>query len=482
MKAHTVVVLLLAAALAATGCSSPECTSSTDCGAGLACENEKCVEPVAEGCSPVCSGEMPICDQATRACVTCTATEGCASGLVCDVSAAGGRCVACLDSTQCSGATPVCDPATQSCIGCLANADCAGQTPVCDPATRTCVGCLDSSDCQPPTELCIEATHTCVPCASAGGCIPTIQVLSARSLSSTEVEVTFDQLVDSTSVAADGSQFSFSAGLTASAASATGSLVRVTTSAQTPGATYTVTVAATVRGGNGSPVSAPGNSAQFTAPLPSARLVINEINPNIPESHDLIELLVTEAGTTKQLAVMEEGKTDAPLTFATFPDVAVQVGDIVVLHLNPTGDEPHASERESKNESTAPGAFPNAWDFVGGSAGVTFSHRVIKVVAPDGTVQDAVAFAKTTLTDTPPGGFVQAVANAQGDGQWLPADCSGEACTYESSPSVLDVSADWSAVGNTRSSSMSRVPGQDTNSAADWVLKESGATFGSPND
>ncbi|MFW5878243.1 MAG: hypothetical protein ACOCVR_00355, partial [Myxococcota bacterium] len=209
-----------------------------------------------------------------------------------------------------------------------------------------------------------------------------------------------------------------------------------------------------------------------------ARLLITEVGPNIPQSHDLVELLVVSSGTTKQLTVVEDASS--PRTLATFPDVAVEAGDIIVLHLNPEGDSPSSSERESKNESTAPGAFPDAWDFIGGSAGLTFSHRVLMVKTPEGEVQDAVAFVKSDIA-TPPGGFPDAVQAVQALGEWSPADCGGEACTYDSAISVLDICVDWKDAGNTRDSSMSRLAGADTDSKDDWVFNETGATFGAPN-
>lgn len=310
-----------------------------------------------------------------------------------------------------------------------------------------------------------------------------LEVTRADSESTTSVVVVFSRALDTGTVLPDGSQFSFTNGLAASAASASGSQVRVTTSAQTPGASYVVTVATTVLDAGGGALSATANQAGFITGQGQARLVINEINPNIPNSRDLIEFLVVEAGTTKQIQVVEEGKLNDPLTFTTFPDVPVQKDDLIVLHLNPVGaDDPKSSERTSKAESTAKEAYADAWDFVGGSAAVTWSHRVLKVVAADGTVQDVVSFAKAGLAPPLPGGFEFAVQFAQGNGQWLPADCGGATCAYDTTPSVVDVSVDWSQVGNTKDSSLSRkASGTDTNAKDDWALKATGATFGSPN-
>ncbi|MGI5862002.1 MAG: hypothetical protein ACOX6T_08065, partial [Myxococcales bacterium] len=139
------------------------------------------------------------------------------------------------------------------------------------------------------------------------------------------------------------------------------------------------------------------------------------------------------------------------------------------------------SERQSKSESTAPLAFPNAWDFIGGSQGLTFSHRVLMVKTHAGEVQDAVVFVKSDLSGTAPAGFPAAVAAMQSAGHWSPADCGGVECSYTSTPSVLDIAVEWKDVVNQRSSSLSRINGQDTNSKDDWVLNLTGSSFGAAN-
>ena len=165
----------------------------------------------------------------------------------------------------------------------------------------------------------------------------------------------------------------------------------------------------------------------------------------------------------------------------TFPDVVMAAGDLIVLHLNPGADSPSSSERQSKTESTAAGAFPGAWDFIGGSAGVSFSHRILMVKTPAGDIQDAVVFVKSDLEGTAPAGFPIAVEGLQSLGEWTPADCGGAPCTYDSVPSVFDIAVDWKDAGNTRDSSFSRIPGQDANNKADWVFNATGATFGAAN-
>jgi cysteine-rich repeat protein len=94
---------------------------------------------------------------------------------------------------------------------------------------------------------------------------PAPEVLSATATGDSTVVITINRAVDPASVLANGSQFTFNAGLTASAATATGNLITVTTSAQTPAANYTVTVAQTVTDIFGVGMAGqPDNQADFT--------------------------------------------------------------------------------------------------------------------------------------------------------------------------------------------------------------------------
>ena len=92
---------------------------------------------------------------------------------------------------------------------------------------------------------------------------PAPKLLSAAATSPTSVTLTFDRLIDPPSVQPGGSQFTFDNGLTASAASVAGKTVTVTTSAQTPVASYTVIVASTVTDTMGTGVGSPTDTATF---------------------------------------------------------------------------------------------------------------------------------------------------------------------------------------------------------------------------
>lgn len=200
--------------------------------------------------------------------------------------------------------------------------------------------------------------------------------------------------------------------------------------------------------------------------VPTAVLRISEINPNISSSRDLIELVVLQAGTTSGLKLTQDRTT----LLATLPDVEVQVGDVIVVHLTPidtNGDAP-ASESSSKSQyptATYAANYDNAWDFLGAAANITFSSRVIRVETSAGVTQDGVA---GTTGTSPPASFAAALQAIQSEGHWLPVDCGGVACT---STTGMAIAATWSGTSSTRTgNSMRRVSGTDTNMKDDWAV------------
>ncbi len=212
--------------------------------------------------------------------------------------------------------------------------------------------------------------------------------------------------------------------------------------------------------------------AAFPGCIGVAGMVINEINPNIGVSRDLIELLVTSAGSTNGVAIVQDGS--ALETLATMPDVTVAAGDFIVVHLNPAGAPGAAPGSETLSKTQYPSAvfsanYDNAWDFHGGTAGLTFSHRVLRVEAPGGSlVLDAVPFVLSN-NPTPPAAFPGDLQTLQAAGRWLPANCGGSPCTYTSIPTAVQISVDYLGCGTTPTgNSVARRPGQTTMQNADW--------------
>jgi endonuclease G len=92
------------------------------------------------------------------------------------------------------------------------------------------------------------------------GC-PAPVIVNATATSATTLVLSFSRNLLPSSVAADGTQFAFDQGLTASAAVVNGRTVTLTTATQALATTYTATIAASVTDLQGSPVAAPSTAS-----------------------------------------------------------------------------------------------------------------------------------------------------------------------------------------------------------------------------
>ncbi|WNG61160.1 hypothetical protein F0U59_45450 [Archangium gephyra] len=213
-------------------------------------------------------------------------------------------------------------------------------------------------------------------------------------------------------------------------------------------------------------------------------LRINEIAPGITgatsslNGKDLVELLVVSGGTVDKFTLMQGATT----TLATFPNVIVATGDIIVVHLRPAIDpvDAPASETTSKSEypaSTHSANYDSAWDFLGNTNEIGYSQRVIRVRDATGATQDGAAFFRTG--GTPPADFYPQLQSLQAEGQWLPANCGGALCDGSSSPTGGDVSVNWAGLPNTKVTTIRRISATDTNTKGDWAVGLS--SFGLPN-
>jgi hypothetical protein len=303
---------------------------------------------------------------------------------------------------------------------------------------------------------------------------PAPTVVGAIPTSLTELVVTFSRNLDPATV--DATDFMFDNGLMATGVMVNGDTVTVTTNAEVPGTAYTLTVM-NLNDVLGAPIGMP-NTAMFNSYVPVAQMVFNEMNPNIGGGRDLIELLVTAPGTTNGITVHQKGSADEVL--AAFPDVLVQAGDIIVVHLSPI-DMVELSETMAKNELSTAGYYATAWDFVGVLAKpLSFSNRVLELDGPGGIHLDAVPFVLSN-SGNPPAAFPTALQALQAEGNWLPADCGGMLCTYASTPTAVAISADYLGCGTTATANtISRKPGMITKMKSDW--NTAGAhSWGLPN-
>jgi hypothetical protein len=188
------------------------------------------------------------------------------------------------------------------------------------------------------------------------------------------------------------------------------------------------------------PVPAPD-----AAPPPPATVILNELSPDFPSQHDLVELLVRTSGTTKGIR-LERDYPHAPSLLATLPDVVVAKGDVIVVHLSPAGTSA-AAETLAVDEKKTADNFDGAWDFLGEANDLPYSNVVVAIRGADGTVQSAVPFFRSDLTDpdVQPRAFP---ADLQGiiDGGLWSETCAPAPCAYSSNLAAVTVG--WAGVGS----------------------------------
>ena len=248
---------------------------------------------------------------------------------------------------------------------------------------------------------------------------PAPTVMSAVATSITTVAIEFSRPIDPGSVLGNGTQFSFDNGLMASAASASGSTVTVTTSAQLAGTTYTVTVASSVTDTLGGAVGIP-NTASFGGFQLAALLRINELNANVANGCDQIELRVVSGGSMQGIQVGERN-----VVIHTFPPFQVQSNDRVVIHFDSADTlncNPGSATGETTSTTQQPSAifgrnYDAAFDWHIADTGLTNTDNVITLYAPAGGIMDAV------LLSDDPTGIAAADSETQagvvaGFGQW----------------------------------------------------------------
>lgn len=306
---------------------------------------------------------------------------------------------------------------------------------------------------------------------------PAPRVLAAFAIGPGAVRVQFDRRIDPASVAADASQFLFTGGLVGTAAVASGRHVDVMTSPQAVSTSYGVDVAGTVRDLAGKGVAPGFATAGFGGYPGAAGLLLNELNPNIDANRDLVELRATSAGSIAGIELVQDpGPGGAGTVMASLPPVTVAAGDLIVIHFAPTGQ---IDETVSKTQCTDPACHVGAWDVRGAAAGLLYSNRVLALRAPTGgTLLDGIAAVRSDLAN-PTTAFPTNLQFLQGAGQWLPASCGGAPCTYASTPSAADVSADWTGLGTTIGGSSLRRGAVDSNQRGDFTSGPS--SFGLPN-
>ncbi|HEU0037559.1 MAG TPA: Ig-like domain-containing protein [Kofleriaceae bacterium] len=311
---------------------------------------------------------------------------------------------------------------------------------------------------------------------------PAPVVANAIALSSTSVRITFSRNVLASSVAADGSQFTFDNGLTATAATVNGRTVTVTTSAQAVGTNFTVTVANTVTDLQGSPVATP-NTATFGGFVTPAVVRINELNANIGGGCDLIELRVVSGGSMTGYKLTERtgAVASGELSF-TFPSFTVATNDIVVVHMgatsatcNPGGATAETASIIGEPSATHAGNFDTAFDFWSPDAGLTATDNVFTLFDAANAIMDAVFVSNDPAGALTAAATETAAATVGQANQWDPALAAYIDTVFRTN-AVDDLDATGTAATG---SSIQRLDNTDDNNVGDWTTGAGVAsTFG----
>ncbi len=314
------------------------------------------------------------------------------------------------------------------------------------------------------------------------GCAAPV-VASAIALSSTSVRITFSRNVSPVSVAANGSQFTFDNGLTASAATVSGRTVTVTTSAQAVGTTYVVTVANTVTDLQGTALGTP-NTATFPGFVVPAVVRINEVNANITGGCDLIELRVVTGGTLNGFKLQERTGGSGELAL-TFPHVIAATNDFVVVHLS-SGSltcNPNMATQETMSKTEQPalthvGNFDTAFDFWNADTGLTATDNVFTLFDATGAIMDAVFISDDPAATATAAATETAAAAVGAANQWDPA-----LATYIDAVFRMHAADDLNGTGTTAlGNSIQRLDNTDDNNKADWTTGGGAAsTWGALN-
>jgi len=320
------------------------------------------------------------------------------------------------------------------------------------------------------------------------GC-PAPTVVGAIASSPTTVLITFTRNVLASSVLANGSQFTFDNGLTASAATVSGRTVTVTTSAQSNVTTYLATVAATVTDLQGTALGTP-STASFGGYVAPAVVKINEFNANVTGGCDLIELRVVAGGALTGFKLTERVGGSGELSF-TFPALVLQTNDLVVVHTGSgiTACNPNTATSETTGPAQQPSAtfagnYDTAYDFWNVDTGLTATDNVFTLFDGTNAIVDVVLTANLA-TGTAAAASETAAATAATANQWQMVGggvpVGGFVDDNFRAHAALDLDGtDTTAAGT----SIQRLDNTDDNDKADWnngTTTVQNQTFGARN-
>ena len=293
---------------------------------------------------------------------------------------------------------------------------------------------------------------------------PKVTVTKASATSATTVVITFSGAIDNTSLSASGGQFSFDNGLTASAAKLlTPTTVEVTTGTQDGTKTYKVTVDAGLKDVSGQGIDGTNNTASFTGYKANALLLINEVNHIVKDGCDLVELLVTQGGSMKDITVNYRGSNKL-----TFTDFTVKKDDLIVVHFD-AGDAKCNTAgigNETKSINEIPKAsegtnYDTAYDWYTTSSGPASTSGTLSLKDAGGNYIDAMMF--NSAGGTPAGSSIAAAGPLATSKQW--GDTAG---MYPASYDATSFAANAVDDHTDAAKSMQRKSKTDNNNKNDW--------------
>jgi len=265
--------------------------------------------------------------------------------------------------------------------------------------------------------------------------------------------------------------------LTVSAVSAVDdNTVQLTTSdAQSPGVSYTVTVADSVEDSLGTGVGTP-NTTTFTGFVTPAQVVINELNANISSGCDLIELRVMSGGSMEGYRLQERDHTTGD-GLATFPvKFMVATNDLIVVHMNngssTCNPDLATTETSAKDQFLAAnfaGNYDTAWDYWSTDSGLTATDNVFTLYDATGTIMDAV-FASDDTSGTAASGSESQAAIVATASQWQMVDGGVPTGGFVDDDFNAWAAQDLNGTGtDALGDTIQRHSDTDSNDKSDWV-------------
>lgn len=303
--------------------------------------------------------------------------------------------------------------------------------------------------------------------------LPRVEAIEADT--DTTVRLELSRALDASSLQADGSQFTIP-GLTVTAAAVDGRVLTLTTTPQTAGELYIVTVAPSVL--DILQTSFFPNSFSFVGAAARARVRINEVKANIVPSCDLLELRVTQGGSLEGVRVTEQGATTH-----TFGPLMVATDDLIVLHFNSfstqcnPGRSPSETQAANERPRVVYGAnFDTAYDIHVAPVGLDVAPQTIAVFDHRDRMLDIVLV--TTTLNLPDGSSEQEAALAAEAGEWRAQDGSVppggfRGATFRDHAAAglevdqVTVVNGWSALDG--KASVQRSSNADENHSGDWT-------------